>query len=178
LSEPETRRNLDFPESAAVVLNLFAAVYLPKNVSKKIPKARISARVFFIFFANVRIWLVYWGFYREFVTGKPSGESAIERALTPQHGRVTVRHMKTISIRELHARTGEVVRQASRYGEIQVTDNGRVVAKIIPHNERSEEPYFARRQPSAAFKKLDQSGKTGGGTDSTIAISEDREDRN
>jgi prevent-host-death family protein len=86
--------------------------------------------------------------------------------------------MKTISIRELHARTGELVRQASRYGEIQVTDNGRVVAKIIPQNERTEEPYFARRKLSAAFKKLDQSGKTGGGTDSTIAISEDREDRN
>jgi len=30
---------------------------------------------------------------------------------------------------------------------------------------------------SRAFRRLDESGKTGGGTDSTIAISEDREDR-
>ncbi len=33
------------------------------------------------------------------------------------------------------------------------------------------------RKPSAAFLKLDKSGKTGRGTDSTQSISEDREDR-
>ena len=85
--------------------------------------------------------------------------------------------MKTITIRELHARTGKFVREASRQGEIQVTDRGRVVARIVPQAEPAEVPYFARRKPSAAFKALDESGKTGRGTDSTIAISEDREDR-
>ena len=85
--------------------------------------------------------------------------------------------MKTITIRELHARTGELVREASRFGEIRVTDNGRVVAKILPQAEPAEVPYFSRRKPSAAFKKLDESRKTGRGTDSTKAISEDREDR-
>lgn len=40
-----------------------------------------------------------------------------------------------------------------------------------------EIPYFARRKPSAAFKRLDDSGETSGGADSTITISEDREDR-
>jgi len=38
-------------------------------------------------------------------------------------------------------------------------------------------PYFARRKVSAAFKRLDESGKTGRGTDSTVGISEDREER-
>jgi len=38
-------------------------------------------------------------------------------------------------------------------------------------------PYFARRMPSKAFRKLDRTWKTGRGTDATQAISEDREDR-
>jgi prevent-host-death family protein len=85
--------------------------------------------------------------------------------------------MKTITIRELHSRTGELVRAAARHGEIRVTDRGRVVARIVPQTEPAAVPYFARRKPSAAFKRLDASGKTGRGTDSTEAISEDRADR-
>ena len=85
--------------------------------------------------------------------------------------------MKTITIRELHTRTGEFVRQASRHGEIWVTQSGRVIAKILPAAEAPQRPYFARRKPSPAFKRLDASGKTGRGTDSTAGISEDREDR-
>ncbi len=83
----------------------------------------------------------------------------------------------TVTIRELHARTGELVRQAARHGEIRVTDSGRIVAKILPEAEPAQVPYFARRKVSPAFKRLDESGKTGRGTDSTIAISEEREDR-
>src|SRR5437870_2382630 len=64
--------------------------------------------------------------------------------------------MKTITIRELHARTGQLVRQASRHGEIRVTDRGRVVAKIVPQAEPAEVPYFAKRKPSAAFERLDE----------------------
>ena len=85
--------------------------------------------------------------------------------------------MKTVSIRELHSRTGDLVRAASRYGEIRVTDNGRVVARILPQAAPLEAPYFSRRRPSVAFKRLDDSGKTGRGTDSTAIISEDRDDR-
>jgi prevent-host-death family protein len=85
--------------------------------------------------------------------------------------------MKTISIRELHNRTGELVREASSHGEIRVTDNGRVVARIVPQADTAKIPYFARRKPSAAFKRLDDSGKTGRGADSSITISQDREDR-
>ena len=86
--------------------------------------------------------------------------------------------MKTVTIRELHSRTGELVRQAFQHGEIRVTDHGRVVAKILPEAEPAEVPYFARRKfISPAVRKLMESGNTGGGTDSTQAISEDREDR-
>ena len=85
--------------------------------------------------------------------------------------------MKTITIRELHERTGEWVRKASRHGEIMVTDRGQVVAKIMPESERADVPYFARRKVSRAFAKLSRDGKLRGGTDCTIGISEDREDR-
>jgi antitoxin (DNA-binding transcriptional repressor) of toxin-antitoxin stability system len=83
--------------------------------------------------------------------------------------------VKTITIRELHNRTGALVRNASRHGEIHVTDNGRVVAKIVALTEPPRDPYFARRKPSTAFKKLDASRKTGTGTDVTQAVSEDRD---
>lgn len=85
--------------------------------------------------------------------------------------------MKTVTIRELHNRTGAIVREAARHGEMRITDNGRVVASIVPQTAPPKVPYFARRKPSPAFQKLDASGKTGRGPDSTQTISEDREDR-
>ena len=85
--------------------------------------------------------------------------------------------MKTVTIRDLHNRTGQLVREASRLDEIRVTDNGRVVARILPQTEAPKIPYFADRKPSAAFKKLDDSGKTGRGADSTKTIAQNREDR-
>jgi prevent-host-death family protein len=87
--------------------------------------------------------------------------------------------MKTVSIRELHNRTGKLVREAFEHGEIRVTDNGRVVARIVPEAGPGKVPYFARRKYSSpAVKKLIESGEMGRqGTDSTTAISEDREDR-
>ncbi len=89
----------------------------------------------------------------------------------------TLGHMKTVTIRELHAKTGELVRDASRYGQILVTDNGRTIAKILPETEGTGVPYFAERKPSRSFRRLDESGKTGRGADVTQLISEDREDR-
>ena len=85
--------------------------------------------------------------------------------------------MKTVTIRELHAKTGELVREASLHGHILVTDNGRTIAKIVPDTIEPGTPYFAWRKPSPAFAKLDASGKTGRGTDVTDLISGDREDR-
>ncbi|HOY56981.1 MAG TPA: type II toxin-antitoxin system prevent-host-death family antitoxin [Verrucomicrobiota bacterium] len=85
--------------------------------------------------------------------------------------------MKTVSIRELHERTGEYVRQVARSGEIYVTDRGRTVARIVPEHHTPEVPYFARRKLTPAFRKLMEGGKLRGGTDSTQAISEEREER-
>ena len=85
--------------------------------------------------------------------------------------------MKKVTIRELHAKTGELVREASRHGEILVTDNGRTVAKILPETEGGAVPYFAQRKMSTAFLRLDQRGKSGQGQDVTDMIAQDREDR-
>ena len=85
--------------------------------------------------------------------------------------------MRTVTIRELHARTGKVIRETSHHGEIQVTDNGVAVAKIVPVTHPEQLPYFARRRLTRAFAKLDKSQRSGCGTDATEAISEDREDR-
>jgi antitoxin (DNA-binding transcriptional repressor) of toxin-antitoxin stability system len=85
--------------------------------------------------------------------------------------------MKTVTIRELHAKTGKWVREASRHGHILVTDHGHTIARIVPESNETGVPYFAHRKPSTAFVKLDASGKTGHGTDATRLISEDREDR-
>ncbi len=69
------------------------------------------------------------------------------------------------------------MREAARFGQILVTDNGRTIARIVPETDGGGTPYFADRKPSGAFVRLDQSGKTGRGTDVTQSISNDREDR-
>jgi prevent-host-death family protein len=83
--------------------------------------------------------------------------------------------MKTITIRELHEKTGEWVRGAARHGEITVTDRGRAVAKLLPCAEEEEVPYFARRKLTPTFARLEKAGKLRGGRDSTETISEDRD---
>ena len=88
--------------------------------------------------------------------------------------------MKTITIRELHARTGRWVRQARRHGHIVITDNGRAVARLVPDAGSVAAPYFSRRNfISRRLKERIETGQLGRtGTDSTIGISEDRENRN
>jgi prevent-host-death family protein len=83
--------------------------------------------------------------------------------------------MKTISIRELHAKTGKYVRGAAHAGEIYITDRGKTVAKIVPQHDPGETPYFARRKVTPAFRKLMESGRLRGGTDSTSIVSEERD---
>ena len=87
--------------------------------------------------------------------------------------------MKTISIRELHARTGMWVRQVAEQGQILVADNGRTVVRMVPETAPPAVPYFARRRfINQKMKRLIETGALGrGGTDVTAAISEDREDR-
>ena len=87
--------------------------------------------------------------------------------------------MKTISIRELHARTGKWVRQVNEQGQILVADTGRTVVRMVPETPPTEAPYFARRQYiNQTMKRWIESGELGGGgTDVTKGISDDREDR-
>ena len=66
---------------------------------------------------------------------------------------------------------------SERHGEILVTHHGRGVAKIVPHTEERETPYFSRRKLTPAFRKLAGSGRLRGAKDSAQGISEDREDR-
>jgi len=82
--------------------------------------------------------------------------------------------MKTISIRQLHEKTGQWVRLVRRHGEIVITDRGQAIARITPEASGLERPGFARRVLLPAFRKLASTGKLSRGTDSTVGISEDR----
>lgn len=81
--------------------------------------------------------------------------------------------MKTISIRELHTRTGHYVRQAATE-PITVTDRGRTVAKLVPVAEPARLT-FAQRRLRPGFLALQ--GKPMTGVDSGQMISEDRDAR-
>ena len=85
--------------------------------------------------------------------------------------------MKTITIRQLHERTGEYIRKAAEAGEIYVTYRGKTVARIVPEHGDIKTPYFARRKLTPAFRKLMKGGKLRGGTDATQIVSEDRDRR-
>ena len=108
-----------------------------------------------------------------------SGAKKIEvRRDSGNYGVIREKGVQVVSLRELHHRTGDVVRKVSKGGHIFVTDRGIIIAKISQETPPPQVPYFARRKMTAAFRRLDASGKMGRGTDSTLAISEDREDRN
>lgn len=82
-------------------------------------------------------------------------------------------HMKTISIRELHERTGAWVRKAVELGAITVTERGRPLVRLeaVP-DARAVNPFRVRRlRPGYARLR----GKLGRGTDSTTIVSENRD---
>ena len=81
-------------------------------------------------------------------------------------------HMKTITLRELHEQTGRWVRQASGE-EVYVTERGRLIAKIVPATPLPAKPFFANPRFTRAY--LAHRKFLRGGTDSTAAISEDRD---
>lgn len=85
----------------------------------------------------------------------------------------TLCHMKTITIRQLHDETGKWVRRAAALGELQVTERGRPVAKLVPATPVPTIPYFARRKLLPAFK----AARLSGGSDSTAGISQERDER-
>ena len=80
--------------------------------------------------------------------------------------------MKTISIRELHEKTGDWVRRSVTLGPITVTDHGKVIAQIVPEANAATNPFAARKLRKGYARLL---GKLKGGTDSTQSVSEDRD---
>ena len=81
--------------------------------------------------------------------------------------------MKAISIRQLHDETGRWVRRAISLGGLQVTERGRIVARLVPAPAAFTVPYFARRKLLPAFRSAARSG----GTDATAGISDERDER-
>jgi antitoxin (DNA-binding transcriptional repressor) of toxin-antitoxin stability system len=60
-------------------------------------------------------------------------------------------HVKEITIRELHRRTGAWVRSAGKYGSILVRDRRRPVARITPTSDEPEINRFAAWTPERRF---------------------------
>lgn len=81
--------------------------------------------------------------------------------------------MKTISIRELHERTGAWVRKAVELGAITVTERGTPLVRIEPITEDKPANPFRGRRLRPGYARL--RGKLGRGTDSTAIVSGDRE---
>lgn len=89
---------------------------------------------------------------------------------------MTLFRVATISIKELHERTGEWVRKAESE-EITVTDRGKPVAQLLAlSRETAAIPRvnrFLNRKLRPGFAELQK--RLTGGTDSTQIISEDRD---
>lgn len=85
--------------------------------------------------------------------------------------------MKTVSIRELHEKTGALIREAKRLGGLIVTDRGTPVARIEPVESNPPVNPFRHRRLLPEYERLLHSGRLGKGTDSTQIVSEDREER-
>lgn len=81
--------------------------------------------------------------------------------------------MKSVSIRELHEKTGEWVRLAETHEEIIITDRGRPVASLAPYRRPVKANQFTARKILPAYAKL--RGKLSGGPESGALISEDRD---
>jgi prevent-host-death family protein len=79
--------------------------------------------------------------------------------------------MKTISIRELHLKTGEWVRRASAHKRVVITERGDPVATLIPFEQAHAATGFAARKLLPSFVKLPALGRH----DSTKFISQDRD---
>jgi len=81
--------------------------------------------------------------------------------------------MKTISIRELHERTGAWVRKAVELGAITVTERGKPLVRLEAVSRAGPANPFQVRRLRPGYARL--RGKLGRGTDSTAIVSEDRE---
>ena len=85
--------------------------------------------------------------------------------------------MKQVSLRELHEKTGSLIRDAKRLGGLIVTDRGAPIARIEPVDSQPAPNPFLSRRVLPAYQRLLRSGRLGRGTDSTLSVSHDRDDR-
>jgi len=83
--------------------------------------------------------------------------------------------MASISIRELHRRTGAWVRKAAEQGSIIVTERGRPIVRLEAVPDAGPKNPFLFRKLLPRYARL--KGKLGRGTDSTTLVSEDRDAR-
>jgi len=81
--------------------------------------------------------------------------------------------MKSVSIRELHEKTGEWVRLAEVHEQIVITDHGRPIASLSPFRQPAKRNRFRAREILPAYAKLRRNLSRG--TDSSVLISEDRD---
>jgi antitoxin (DNA-binding transcriptional repressor) of toxin-antitoxin stability system len=84
-------------------------------------------------------------------------------------------HMTSISIRELHLKTGAWVKRAAELGSITVTERGRPIARLEAIAEPGRGNRFLTRKLRPGYKRLQ--GTLTGGTDSVAIVSEGREGR-
>ena len=83
--------------------------------------------------------------------------------------------MRSISIKELHARTGHWVRKTWEEHEVIVTDRGRPVARLTrPNRAPRGNPFLGRKLLPGVARLLD---RPLGGPGSTEILSEDRDGR-
>ena len=81
--------------------------------------------------------------------------------------------MKTVSILELHEKTGDWVRRSAKLGAITITDRGKPIARIESVQAAAAVNPFAVRKLRPGYARL--LGKLDGGIDSTEAITADRD---
>jgi len=84
--------------------------------------------------------------------------------------------MKTISIRELHDKTGAWVRRTEEEREIVVTDRGRAVAVLHPCPASTAPAKTWKHRPlHRAYASLLKAGRLDSKLDSTDALSQERD---
>ena len=79
-------------------------------------------------------------------------------------------HMKRIGIRELHLKTGELVRSAALGEGVVITDRGRPVASLLPVHPGDLSTPFRQRRTLPEFETLPLVAG-----DSGVYVSEDRD---
>ena len=85
--------------------------------------------------------------------------------------------MKQVTLRQLHEKTGSLVRDAKRLGGLIVTDRGKPIARIEPVVARRTPNPFLSRRMLPKYQRLLRSGRLGSGEDSTQIVSDDRDER-